>query len=950
MIGSVVTRNGLARTGANKGGVLFERDGELALLERLVQGALEGDAVLALLEGPAGIGKSTLLERARDSARAAGFHVLVARGSDLERELPYGVVRQLFESLLLDSDRRERWLSGSAGAAARVFAPPEGEMAGPGTFGILHGLFWLTANVAADGPLCLSIDDLQWCDRASLRFIAYLERRLEGLRVLVATAARVESAGPESSLILDIAHDPAAVSIRLPALSEDGAVELVRDRLADDAERTFCAACHRATGGNPLLLQELVKTMRAENVPPDAAHADAIREVGPRAVSRTVLLRLSRLPSDAVAVAQAVALLGDGASLPATAALADLDESSVADATRALVAAEILRAEAPLGFVHALVRDAVYNELSVTERELRHQRAAEELAALGAAPEVVASHLLLVPSRADPWVAEILREAGLLAMRRGDAESAVSYLRRALEERAAGEDRVRLLWELGSAEARVDSVASAERLREVHDRLEVPLQRALAADVLARSLLWTRPAREAVTVAQRAVAELDGTHSDQRKALEAIELYAVFFGGAEVPDRAARLERVRAAGVPERMGAKMLAAVAAWDWALGGGAARECSEFALALLADGSLIARDPGYGAAIACSVLALADRDEALRVWEEAMEASRRLGSQPYVCSVNLWRGWTWLQRGELAEAETALRDASEQLQEGFGDGGPSLAYGAGFLGRTLIEKGDLAGARTALAGRGHPNPQSDGDGLVRRGEVELLLAESRWDEAHTAADGYHARLRGIENPAWAPWRSLKALALDGMGRHDEARALLDEELDASRRWGAPGALARALRLRGSLGQDDGHELLGEAVDVAESSPARLEHAKALIALGSALRRAGRRSDAREPLGRGLEVATRCGAAALAETAKTELYAAGGRPRREALSGPESLTPSERRIADLAAEGHTTRDIAQTLYVTPRTVEGHLTNIYRKLGISTRTALPDALGGVSV
>ena len=159
--------------------------------------------------------------------------------------------------------------------------------------------------------------------------------------------------------------------------------------------------------------------------------------------------------------------------------------------------------------------------------------------------------------------------------------------------------------------------------------------------------------------------------------------------------------------------------------------------------------------------------------------------------------------------------------------------------------------------------------------------------------------------------------------------------------------GALARALRLLGTLRHDDGHELLREAVAAAEASPARLEHAKALIALGSAQRRAGQRADAREPLGHGLELAARCGAAPLAELARTELYAAGGRPRREALSGPESLTPSERRVADLAAEGHANRDIAQALFVTPRTVEGHLTSVYRKLGISTRNELADALAG---
>jgi tetratricopeptide (TPR) repeat protein len=836
---SVATPTGFVRSGANEGDVLLERDRELELLDRLVQETLAGGAVLALLEGPAGIGKSSLLAKAREKAAAAGFRVVAATGSDLERESPYGVVRQLFESLLLDPDCRERWLSGSAEPAARVFAPAdEDETTSRGSFGILHGLFWLTANVAADRPLCLSVDDLQWCDRASLRFIAYLERRLEGLGVLVATAARVDDSDTESRLVLDIAHDPAAVAIRLSALGEDAALEMVRDRLGPDAERPFCAACHRATGGNPLLLRELLRAMQAENIRPDAAHADAIGQVRPRAVSRTVLLRLSRLSSDAVVVARAVALLGSGATLPATAALASLDESRVADATRALVAAEILRPEAPLGFVHALVRDAVYHELSVSERALEHERAGKVLAGLGAAPEVVASHLLLVPARADPWVADVLREAGSVATRRGDAESAVSYLRRALEERPAGQDRARLLWELGSVESRVDAAAAAEHLREAHDLLEDPLPRALAAEVLARSLLWTGPAPEAVAVARRAIAELAGRHADQRRALEAIECYAVSFG-AEVSDCATRLARVRAAGIPVRLGAKMLAAVAAWDWALGGGSAQECSEFARAVLADGSLIARDPGLGGGIAGCVLVLGDDDEAMRVWDEAMSAARRRGSQHSVCAVNLWRGWTWLQRGELGEAEASLREASEQLKELFGENAPVVSYGAGFLARTLVERGDRAGARAALACRGNPNPASDSDAQVRRSDAELLLAEDRWDEALAAVDEYQMRLRGIDNPAWAPWRSLKALALNGLGRHGDAVALLDEELDKSRRWGAPGPLARTLRLLGTLSHDDGQELLRDAVTVAEASPARLEHSKALIALGSALRR---------------------------------------------------------------------------------------------------------------
>jgi DNA-binding CsgD family transcriptional regulator len=928
-------------------GLLLERDRELGVLDGLVRDTVDGRPAVALVEGPAGIGKTRLLWEAGEKASAAGFRVLAARGSDLERELPFGVVRQLFEPALFDPEERARWLTGSAAAAGRVFEPPEeGRAAGDVSFGILYGLFWLTANIAPEEPLLLAIDDLHWCNRASLRFIAHLGRRLEGLRVLVATAARTgEPHGDRSRLIGEIAHDPAAVSIPLPALSAAAAGELVRERLGAAAAQPFCAACHRATGGNPLLLRELLKALQAEGVSPDAAHADVIRDIGPRAVSHTVLLRLARLPRDAVAVASAVAVLGDGAGLPAAAALAGLDERRVAAAVRALARAEILRSEPPLGFVHPLVRDVVYHELSPSERELRHEQAARVLTGLGAAPELVAVHLLAVPSRAEPSVAALLREAGLAAGRRGDSEGAVSYLRRALEEPVPVEQRPQLLLEFGLAEAGADAPAAAGHLREAYERLVDPEQRALAARVLALMLLFTNSAQEAVAVTRRAVADLPAENVDARQVLEAFELYAVAFG-AEVPDAASRLASVRDGGVVEGLGGSMLRAVAAWDWALLGGSADECAELALAALADGTLIAVDPGFTAGVASSVLGLADRDEALSVSEAAMDAARRHGSLREVCLVNIQRGWTWLQHGELIEAEGPLGEAFEQIQP-LEENGAGMAYVAAFLARVRLERGDLAGARAVLARCGDPSPRSDPDTLSRRSRIELLLADSSWERALAEADEYRARLRGVDNVAWAPWRSLKALALDGLDRREEAIALLEDELARARRWGAPGALGRTLRLLGTIRPDGGLDLLREAVEITDGSAARLEHAKALTAIGMTLRHARKPSQAREPLRRGFELAVRCGTEPLAEQARAELYAAGGRPRREALTGPESLTPSERRIADLAAAGQSNRDIAQALSVTPKTVEFHLTGVYRKLGIATRAALAGALGG---
>jgi hypothetical protein len=198
---------------------LLERDRELDVLDGLVQDALDARPAVAVVEGPAGIGKTRLLAETREKARAAGFRVVAARGSDLERELPFGVVRQLFEPVLVDPVRRARWLSGTAAAAARVFEPPEDERAaGDPSFGILYGLYWVTANIAAERPLLLAIDDLHWCDRASLRFVAYLERRLEGLRVLVATTVRTGEPEADSTLISEVAHDPAALAIPLSAL------------------------------------------------------------------------------------------------------------------------------------------------------------------------------------------------------------------------------------------------------------------------------------------------------------------------------------------------------------------------------------------------------------------------------------------------------------------------------------------------------------------------------------------------------------------------------------------------------------------------------------------------------------------------------------------------------------------------------------------------------------
>src|SRR3954471_18658488 len=447
---------------------IVERDNEIGLIGMLLGDAIAGEGRVALIEGPAGIGKTRLLAEARPQAPGLGMAVLSARGSELEREFPFGVARQLFESALADPGRRDRLFSGAAAPARAVFESPSGpgEPDGPGdiSFAALHALFWLAVNITADAPLLLAIDDLHWVDSPSLRFIAYLTRRLEGLPIAIATTLRTGEAPTDEALIAEVIQDPATAPVRPRPLTEAAVAELVRERLGEHADNSFCAACHTATVGNPLLLRQLLSALEADDIEPDAAHAHVVRDIGQGAVSRSVLLRLARLGPETTAVARAVAVLGEHADLPAIGSLAGIDDQAVAAASAALARTEILRPDRPLGFVHPLVRDAVYHDLPLGERELQHAQAAHILSGMSAPAEQVAAHLLAVPRRGDRWVSDLLQEAARDAMRKAAPESAVAYLRRALEEPPPAEELPRVQFELGLGEMLTRGPAAVEHL------------------------------------------------------------------------------------------------------------------------------------------------------------------------------------------------------------------------------------------------------------------------------------------------------------------------------------------------------------------------------------------------------------------------------------------------------------------------------------------------------
>jgi ATP/maltotriose-dependent transcriptional regulator MalT len=220
-----------------------------------------------------------------------------------------------------------------------------------------------------------------------------------------------------------------------------------------------------------------------------------------------------------------------------------------------------------------------------------------------------------------------------------------------------------------------------------------------------------------------------------------------------------------------------------------------------------------------------------------------------------------------------------------------------------------------------------------------VEILLEAGRWLEE-----------RGFLNPAYIPWRARVAPALAMLGRREEAQAVIEPAVRRARKFGAPWALGMALRAAGMVSQGaPSIGLLREAVAVLEPSSSRLEHAHALLELGAALRRANQRSEARQHLRVALDMAYRCGATPLETRAAEELAATGARPRRVVLSGADSLTTSERRVAELAARGMSNPEIAQQLFVSRRTVEAHLSHVYQKLDISSRAQIPDDLAATT-
>lgn len=939
-------------------GVLLERDAELAAVESSLARCVAGDGSILLVEGEAGIGKTELLRAAAACALDRGVRVMSSKGSELERDYAFGVVRQMLVPIFVElpADAQAEVIAGAAGLARPVLG-----LGGSGEFdqdatprpdmgAVLHGLYWLTANLAARGPLLISLDDAQWSDVPTLRFVAFLARRLEGAPILLMLSVRTGDSAGTHPILQEIANEPLTKLLRPRPLTKTAVTRLIAESLGGPIDAEFASSFAKATGGVPFLVRELLGSMQEDGVEPTRKAVAIIDRLGPQTVMRSTMLRLSRLGEVAALVAQIVSVLGVGASIPHVSEMARVGKGELTAALDALVSARMLRSGRAIEFVHPVVRTSVYEDIPPYIRSDMHARAAVLLAAADGDPEEVAAHLLSTESHDHPSHADLLVLAAHSALARSAPDAAVVYLRRALDATAPGNSRGLLLLELGRCELMMRDRACIPHLRAATEALEDRRDRARAALALADGLLYVADLEGSRAVLAAALDDLAGQEEDLVVALEAMSAHAGYGDPRFNPEVRAELPRLRR--LADQMGshARSLNVFLALVTSMNGEDSAQTPALVDRGLDNGRLLEVETSDSIAVAVAVNALVFVDElelADQLALAMLEDARRRGLVVGFIAGSAHRGLVALRKGALRRAEAESRAALEAAQQHelmF-----TIPFSLSYLGAAMLERGSAEEAAAMLEQVPIP-PGSErtlGGAMFRhvRGRLRLATGERGLGIADLRGAGDALDAIAIVNPNCLNWRSELALAI-ALDEPAGAMELVETELVRARRVESARAIGIALRASGLLRNGEAAiNDLREAVSVLEGSPATLEHARALTDLGAALRRANARHDAREPLRQGMELATRCDAGPLAERARRELLACGVRPRRMMVSGRDALTPSEQRIAELAGRGDSNRDIAQALFITPKTVENHLGRIYKKLAINSRSELTETL-----
>ena len=921
------------------GGRAAELEQISAWLEQTAAGSLQA----VLVEGEAGIGKTSVVEAALAQARARGFRVLAGSSDEVERARPFGPFAEALGRKPDVPGPRPVELARLLTGDAREGGEPLELTRDPGVqFRVVDAIVDMVEELALSGPVALVLEDLHWADPSTLLALRSLSRRLTYLPIALLATLRPVPRMPELDRLVDALVHEGARRIVLGPLPADAVATLVA-QLVDAEPGAALLEEVEGASGNPLFVIELVKALVDEGAIHRRDGRAELSEVSiPPSLRLTILRRLSFLDAEALELLQVASALGSTFSIRDVALVLDRPATGLLRPVQLAVRAGVLEErDERLGFRHDLIRDAVYADLPQDARAALHLEAGRRLAAAGAPALRVAEQFALGAQPGDAEAVDRLH-AGARAAARRSPKVAVGLLERALQlVDDTDERRVRLLADLvptllwsgrpADAEARARDGLATSSASRLEGTLRLGLVGALAAQGRVQDVIdEARLALGDAAVAPDVRAQLQAEAANALAFMDELDAAEEAARKAVAPGTAGRSE-----------GANLGRLVLCDTWRVRGMPfeALEQVEHVLKHAARRTG-ARLPWPAEVFLAMTLQQLDRfEEAQEALRKGHRADEELGNVSYLPVYDYETAALLFQAGRwddaVAHAQTGLDLADEVGLEIL------RTWPNGILALIAVHRDDLDGASAAIASiEGRPGAETAG---LARG----LLAEARGDAAGAlellGCSWDRDTANGIVYRRRALGPDLVRLAL-AAGDHDRAKAVTAGVEEAAALAPVPSLEGAALRCRGLLERDA--DRLLRAVDAYRRGPRAFERAAACEDAALALAGAGRSAAAAMLFDEALSVYGEAGARRDAARALASMRELGiGRKRRGARKRPphgwESLTPSELEVVRLAADGLTNPQIGQRLFISPRTVQTHLAHVFRKLDLSSRVEL---------